>query len=136
MRLFQSVGFPRECIGSARRIAANVFISSARFQHLSADDEFRPCHRIKNGLARAGGWAVVRLDDLSYCGHGVSVVWDRDGTRYRPGPRLHLHVDGKQVASSDTLGVLSAKLLASASEPARKPVVNYFVAMTAITSHR
>ena len=46
-------------------------------------------------------WDYFALDDVAYRGHRVSVVWDRDGTRYEPGKGLHLLVDGKEVASSD-----------------------------------
>ncbi len=72
-------------------------------------------------------WPWFALDDLSYRGHRVSVVWDKDGTRYRQGRGLRLLVDGKQVASSDKLGVLTAKLPAGASQPAQKATVNYLV---------
>jgi hypothetical protein len=72
-------------------------------------------------------WPWFALDDLSYRGHRVSVVWDKDGTRYGQGKGLRLLVDGKQVASSDKLGMLTAKLPASASQPAQKATVNYLV---------
>ena len=72
-------------------------------------------------------WPWFALDDLSYRGHRVSVVWDKDGTRYRQGKGLQLFVDGKPVASSDKLGVLTAKLPATGAVAARKPPVNYLV---------
>ena len=71
-------------------------------------------------------WPWFALDDLSYRGHRVSIVWDKAGTRYGQGPGLHLIVDGKKVASSPTLGVLTAKLPAAAPERTATPV-NYLV---------
>ncbi|MEI7900501.1 MAG: discoidin domain-containing protein [bacterium] len=72
-------------------------------------------------------WPWFALDDLPYHGHRVSVVWDKEGTRYSQGKGLHLLVDGKKAASSEKLGVLKAKLPARASEPAKKSAVNYLV---------
>jgi hypothetical protein len=72
-------------------------------------------------------WAWFALDDVAYRGHLVSVVWDKDGTRYRQGKGFHLLVDGRKVASSDTLGVLKAKLPAATPAPVRTRRVNYLV---------
>jgi hypothetical protein len=71
-------------------------------------------------------WPWFALDDLSYRGHRVSIVWDKAGTRYGQGPGLHLIVDGKKAASSPALGMLTAKLPAAAPERTATPV-NYLV---------
>jgi hypothetical protein len=55
---------------------------------------------------------------VSYKGHVVSVFWDRDGTRYHRGKGLKLFADGKEVAASDTLAPLSAKLPPAKTVPA------------------
>ncbi|MFO0875778.1 MAG: discoidin domain-containing protein [Gemmataceae bacterium] len=55
-------------------------------------------------------WPYFALDAVPYRGHIVSILWDRDGSRYRRGKGLKLFVDGKEVASADRLGPLTAKL--------------------------
>jgi hypothetical protein len=59
-------------------------------------------------------WAYFALDNVPYRGHLVSVVWDRDGTRYKVGKGLRLFADGKEIAASEKLAPLSAKLPAGA----------------------
>ena len=72
-------------------------------------------------------WPWFALDDLAYHGHLVSVVWDRDGTRYGRGRGLLLFVDGKKVAASATLGSLTARLSARPPTSVKPPLVNYLV---------
>lgn len=72
-------------------------------------------------------WAWFALDDLPYRRQRISVVWDREGTRYHLGPGLHLLVHGKVVASSKTLAPLTARVPAVGSLPARESRVNYVV---------
>jgi hypothetical protein len=72
-------------------------------------------------------WPWFALDDLSYRGHRVSVVWDKDGSRYRHGAGLSIWVDGKKIASSPRLEALTARLPASPAAPSPKPAVNYLV---------
>ena len=55
-------------------------------------------------------WDWFALDDLSYHGHTVAIVWDRDGNRYGRGRGLMLFVDGRKVAQSATIGRLTAAL--------------------------
>ena len=45
-----------------------------------------------------------------YHGHTIAIVWDQDGTHYGKGKGLLLYVDGKVVASSPTIGKLTAVL--------------------------
>jgi hypothetical protein len=72
-------------------------------------------------------WPWFALDDLPYRGHLVSVVWDREGTRYGIGPGLHALVNGRKAASSDKLGPLTVKL-PPAPIPGKLPrPANYFV---------
>lgn len=49
-------------------------------------------------------WAWFALDDVAYHGHRVSVLWDRDGTRYQRGTGLTLLLDGRIVVRSAALG--------------------------------
>lgn len=55
-------------------------------------------------------WDYFALDDVSYHGHRVSVVWDKSGERYTLGPGLHVLVDGQKIASSATLKPISVNL--------------------------
>lgn len=73
-------------------------------------------------------WPWFALDDLPYHGARVSVVWDKNGTRYGRGAGLQILVNGTQVASSPVLGPLQAKLPAPSSRSPQAPVpVNYAV---------
>ncbi len=62
-------------------------------------------------------WAYFALDSVPYRGHLLSVLWDRDGTRYKRGKGLKLYADGKEIAASPTLAPLKAKLSARAQAP-------------------
>ena len=55
-------------------------------------------------------WDHLRLDRVVYRGHEIAVVWDRDGSRYGLGAGLHLLADGDVLASSPTVGRLTATL--------------------------
>lgn len=54
-------------------------------------------------LLPAGAWDWFCLDGLRYHGRGVTVVWDRDGSRYGRGAGLTAFADGKCVAHADGL---------------------------------
>jgi hypothetical protein len=55
-------------------------------------------------------WDFFALEDVSYHGRRLSVVWDRDGTRYGRGAGLSLFVDGRAIANSDSLRRMTAPL--------------------------
>src|SRR3990170_3726196 len=66
-------------------------------------------------------WPYFALEDVFYRGHRVSVIWDRDGSRYGRGAGLSLYVDGRQVAHGATLGRLTARMSsAGRPEPPRR----------------
>ncbi|MFO0852550.1 MAG: discoidin domain-containing protein, partial [Gemmataceae bacterium] len=72
-------------------------------------------------------WPYFAVDDVPYRGRRVSILWDKDGTQYGKGAGLHLLADGKVIASSPTLGKLSAPLPpAMPVEPAAR-LLNYAV---------
>jgi hypothetical protein len=52
-------------------------------------------------------WDWFCLDNLSWRGRRVSVMWDRTGAKYNRGAGLHLLVDQKRVAHSSELSSLS-----------------------------
>jgi hypothetical protein len=49
-------------------------------------------------------WSWFALDDVAYHGHRVSVLWDRDGTRYHRGVGLTILVDSVVKVRSPALG--------------------------------
>lgn len=55
-------------------------------------------------------WAWFALDDVPWRGHLMSILWDKDGSRYGKGAGFRLLVDGKEVAAQPQLGKMSAKL--------------------------
>lgn len=69
-----------------------------------------------NPLAPAD-WPYFALDDVSYKGHRISVVWDADGTRYGRGAGLSLFADGRRVALANSLQRIVAPLGASPRRP-------------------
>lgn len=73
-------------------------------------------------------WDYFAVDSLPYKGQLVSVVWDRDGTRYGKGKGLRLFADGKEIAAGEKLGPLTAKLPAAGQvPPAKATAVNFAV---------
>ena len=48
-------------------------------------------------------WDYFALDQVPYRGHLISLVWDKQGTRYQHGKGFHVLVDGKRVGGSDQL---------------------------------
>jgi hypothetical protein len=74
-------------------------------------------------------WDYFALDDLNYHGHQVSILWDRDGTRYGKGAGLQIIVDGQSIARSDELRPLAAKLPTKARVAKTSPttLVNFAV---------
>ena len=54
--------------------------------------------------------SYFRVENVPYHGHLVAVQWDANGSRYGQGAGLRIEVDGKVVASSATLGRLTANI--------------------------
>jgi hypothetical protein len=64
-------------------------------------------------------WDWYCLDGLLYHGHHLTIVWDRDGSRYRRGSGLSVWANGREIARSTALDRLTAPLppRAPASQP-------------------
>jgi hypothetical protein len=73
-------------------------------------------------------WPYFALD-VQYHDRNVSIVWDRDGTRYGLGKGLHVLAEGKVFASSVRLGKITAKppLRPAVFVTPLAPLVNYAV---------
>ena len=74
-------------------------------------------------------WDYFALDDLSFRGHRLAIVWDKKGTRYGLGTGLHVLADGNELGSSPVLGKLILKLPAVDATKAKADTVrtNYAV---------
>lgn len=63
-----------------------------------------------NPLLPPATWDWFCLDGVKYHGHMLTVIWDKDGSRYGKGVGLRVFADGKQVASSEKLERITTKL--------------------------
>ena len=61
---------------------------------------------VVNPLVPQDKWDYFCLDGVSYRGHILTILWDKDGQRYHQGTGLTLMVDGKVVAHRKELGIL------------------------------
>jgi len=61
-------------------------------------------------LLPPGTWDWFCLDDVSYHGRSLTILWDRLGTRYGRGRGLTVLCDGRPLARADDLGALTARL--------------------------
>ena len=55
-------------------------------------------------------WDWFCLDGVKYHGHMLTVIWDKDGTRYGRGAGLQVLADGKQIAQSSKVERITGKL--------------------------
>jgi hypothetical protein len=55
-------------------------------------------------------WPWFCLDGVRYHGRDLTILWDRDGTRYGRGAGLQVLVDGKLLVRSERLERIAAKL--------------------------
>jgi hypothetical protein len=55
-------------------------------------------------------WAWFCLDRVRYHGRELTILWDRDGTRYGRGVGLRVFADGKQIAHADSLRRVTGQL--------------------------
>jgi hypothetical protein len=63
-----------------------------------------------NPLAPEGVFDYFCLDNVSYHGRTLTILWDKTGTRYNRGAGLRVLVDGKEIAHAGRLQRLTAKL--------------------------
>ena len=63
-----------------------------------------------NPLTPEGKWDWFCLDNILYHGHNLTIIWDKDGSRYHQGKGLSVLVDGKKAGHLDTLGRLICPL--------------------------
>jgi hypothetical protein len=65
------------------------------------------------------GWAWFCLDQIPYHGHLLTILWDQNGQRYHQGKGLRVFADGREIATSATLGRVTGPLpnIPSESQP-------------------
>lgn len=62
-------------------------------------------------LVPADRWDWFCLEGVRYHGHDLTIVWDRDGTRYGRGAGLTAWVDGRRTLHAPTLTAISGPLV-------------------------
>jgi len=72
-------------------------------------------------------WPYFALNDVAYHGHTVSIIWDKDGSRYHRGAGLSIFVDGRRVAHTSHVSRLTAYLGPTPVLPAADRPVNLAV---------
>jgi hypothetical protein len=77
-------------------------------------------------------WDYLALDGLRYRNRDISILWDREGTRYGMGPGLHILCDGQLIHKSRKLELASVDLPApkkptGSKEQERDRHVNHLV---------
>ena len=55
-------------------------------------------------------WNWFCLDGVKYHGHTLTIIWDKDGTRYGRGQGLIVLADGKEIARGEKLAKLTGRL--------------------------
>ncbi|WP_075559665.1 MGH1-like glycoside hydrolase domain-containing protein [Parabacteroides timonensis] len=63
-----------------------------------------------NPLVPEGHWDYFCLDNVSYHGRTICVLYDKTGEKYNKGAGLSIFIDGQKVASSPTLKRISCEL--------------------------
>lgn len=61
-------------------------------------------------LLPAGKWDWFCLEGVMYHGRMLTILWDKDGSRYQRGAGLSVLVDGRKIAHSNELKKLEGKL--------------------------
>lgn len=65
---------------------------------------------VVNPLVPEGKWTYFCLDNVRYHGHDITILYDKDGSRYHQGKGLMVFVDGKKKASADGIKKITCKL--------------------------
>ncbi|HEX2130962.1 MAG TPA: glycosyl hydrolase family 65 protein, partial [Actinophytocola sp.] len=80
----------------------------------------RPGDRLTVNPLVPASWDHFALENVPYRGHNVTVLWDRDGSRYGQGAGLRVYVDGQLAEHRRTLGEVSLRVgTGTVSQPYR-----------------
>lgn len=61
-------------------------------------------------LIPQGQWDWFCLDKVLYHSRNITILWDKNGTRYHKGKGMHIYADGKEILKSESLKHVFAKL--------------------------
>jgi hypothetical protein len=61
-------------------------------------------------LLPADAWDWLCLDGVAYHGHTLTILWDRNGTKYGKGKGLRVFADGRPIAAADELTSVTGEL--------------------------
>ena len=61
-------------------------------------------------LLPSDSWNWFCLDGLRYHGHNLTILWDKDGSRYGRGAGLTIFANGNRIARAETLQKLTGGL--------------------------
>ena len=61
-------------------------------------------------LVPADIWKWFVLDNVSYHGKTITIIWDQTGEKYKQGKGLSIYADGKLIAHSDSLEKVEGKI--------------------------
>lgn len=64
---------------------------------------------VVNPLLPAGKWGWFCLDNILYHGKIITIIWDKEGTKYKKGKGLTVWINGKKIASAPGLQKLTGK---------------------------
>ena len=56
-------------------------------------------------------WDWFTLQNISYHGKSISLIWDKDGQKYQQGKGFHIYVDGRKVFTARELKAVKVQLL-------------------------
>ncbi|MHC4498531.1 MAG: glycosyl hydrolase family 65 protein [Planctomycetota bacterium] len=57
-----------------------------------------------------GTWEWFCLDNVLYHGRIITILWDKNGTKYGKGTGLRIYADGQEIAHSARLGRVTGQL--------------------------
>ncbi len=51
-------------------------------------------------------WNYFIAENIAYHGHFITVMWDRDGSKYNSGSGMHIFVNGELIESQANVGLM------------------------------
>jgi hypothetical protein len=84
---------------------ADVLITGVVGLRPRSDDKIEVCPLLPNDT-----WDWFCLDGVRYHGRMITILWDKDGSRYNRGSGLRVLAGGRQIARSDKLECITGKL--------------------------
>jgi hypothetical protein len=84
---------------------ADVLITGVVGLRPRSDDKIEVCPLLPNDT-----WDWFCLDGVRYHGRMITILWDKDGSRYNRGSGLRVLAGGRQIARSDKLECITGKV--------------------------